>query len=245
MKGVGNEKAFDALAWRLYKAGVRPDHLTFLQVPVYILLVATVWRAEEDPLRWLLWFAILQVLVTVIDGADGILARRTGTATRRGHLLDSLFDIVGIGITIWAAAHLHPGVAQWALALLLVNFLVYLQNEIQGTKSITYTRGPVTFGLYLQTLEPETMLWGMPGLALAGILLPLGYGSILMLTRLEWRQRLWNYYQFLTAGLRREYKAVPREQRAGLPAPEPSRPPGVPEGAAPGEGDEPRRKRRK
>lgn len=225
--GVTNERAFDSLAWRFHKWGVRPDHLSFLQAPVYLAMIAVALQAHED-LRVLFWFGCLQILVIVIDGADGILARRTGTATRRGHLIDSLFDIIGIGITIWAVSILYPTVAQWALALLFVNFLVYLQNEIQGTKAVTYTRGPATIGLYLQQFYPSETLAGQPALVFAGLLLPLAFGGALMLTRLDWRKRLWNYYQFLTAGQRREYVATPREERARLRVP-----PGPPAGAAP------------
>lgn len=229
---VGDERAFDGLSWRLYKWGVRPDHISFLQVPVYILMVAVVFRVHEDPILWLTLFGALQILVVVLDGADGILARRTGTVTRRGHLLDSLFDIMGIGLTLWAVGYLHPSLAQWGFTLLVVNFMVYVQNEIQGTKSVTYTRGPATLGLYLQAFYVDATLFGKPALAFLGILLPLAYGAVLMLTRLEWRQRLWNYYQFLTAGQRRAYKATPRERRAGLVSPGLDGK-GAPAGAAP------------
>lgn len=198
---------FDALAWGFYRAGIRPIHLTFLQAPVYAAMVWVGWTAKWDP-AYLLYFALLQILVVLLDGADGILARRTGTVTRQGHLLDSVFDVLGIGVTLWVVFHIYPELSQWVILLLLVNFLVYLQNEIQGTKSITYTRGPVTVGLYFDR-------W-LPGLLLVGILLPLAVGLALMVTRVDWRRRLWNYYQFLTAGRRQEYKAVPRDARAQL-----------------------------
>lgn len=204
---MNNEKRFDALAWRLHRVGLRPDHLTFLQTPVYAGLVYSAYRAKLEP-AFLLLFAGLQLVVVLLDGMDGILARRTGTVSRRGHLLDSLFDIVGIGVTLWAVNYLYPSLGQWAFLLLFVNFLVYVQNEIQGTKAITYTRGPVTIGLLLERFYP--------GVLLVGLLLPLALGLILMVTRVEWRKRLWNWYQFLTAGRRREYKAVPRRERAAL-----------------------------
>lgn len=204
---MDDEKRFDALAWWLHKLGVRPDHLTYLQAPVYAGMVLVGYRAAAEA-AYLWAFAALQILVVILDGADGIMARRTGTATRRGHLLDSTFDVTGIGITLWVAFHLHAELAGWLLLLMFVNFLVYMQNEIQGTKSITYTRGPVTIGLILEQ-------W-YPGLLLMGILLPLAIGLALMATRVAWRKRLWNYYQFFTAGRRREYKAVPRAERAQL-----------------------------
>lgn len=205
------------MAWRLYKAGWRPDHFTWMQAPVLVLLAIVGYASKHEVDAGGSWtgllflFGALQLLIIVLDGADGILARRTGSATRRGHLLDSLFDITGIGITLFVVMHLYVEWANLAFALLLVNFLVYLQNEIQGTKSITYTRGPVTGGLYLSPFFPSAIV-----VALA---LPLAIGLILMVSRVAWRKRLWNWYQFLTAGQRQQYKAVPRPERAALPAP--------------------------
>lgn len=211
--GVGQEreKVFDSMAWWLQRHGVRPLHVTLLQGPVYAVMLYVGFRADTSAELWT--FGWLQVLATVIDGADGILARRTGTVTRRGHLWDALFDIAGIGITLWVVAVLHPALAQWLLVLLLVNFFVYLQNEIQGTKSITYTRGPVTLGLVFEQY--------FVGVLLVGVALPIFVGTLLLFTRVAWRKRFWNYYQFLTAGRRQEYKAIPKAQRSDLAGHEP------------------------
>ncbi|MBI2077121.1 MAG: CDP-alcohol phosphatidyltransferase family protein [Euryarchaeota archaeon] len=206
--GKEREKVFDALAWRLHRMGVRPDHISFLQVPVYAGMIYSAYESWRDPaVNWgLLWtFGWLQVFAFLIDGADGILARRTGQVTREGHLLDALFDIAGIGITIWAVYIHYPQLGSWLLALLLVNFFVYIQNEIQGTKSITYTRGPVTIAFVFASMYPQLLF--------IGIVLPLVLGVILIFTRVAWRKRFWSYWQFFTAGRREEYKAIPREQR--------------------------------
>lgn len=218
--GVGQEreKVFDNLAWWLHRHRVRPDHITFLQIPVYAAMMWTGFRATNDNITLIWIFGWLQVLAFLIDGADGILARRTGTVSRRGHLLDEIFDIAGIGITIWIISIHHGGKAQWLLALLVVNFLVYIQNEIQGTKSITYTRGPLTLGFVFE--------YYFPGLLAVGIALPLVFGVLLLFSRVAWRTRIWTYYQYLTAGRRREYKSTPPEERHRLAQhPPPARPP--------------------
>lgn len=206
--GTEREKIFDSLAWWLHRHGFRPDHVTFLQIPVYVAMFYAGYRAGET--RWLWAFFWLQGATLIIDGADGILARRTGTVTRHGHLLDAIFDIVGIGITLWTIQQHYPQYGSWLLGLLLINFLVYIQNEIQGTKSITYTRGPAVVAFVLQHYNPEARFM------LAGILLPLAFGTVLLFTRVAWRKRFWTYYQFLTAGRRQEYKATPRDQRIQL-----------------------------
>ena len=205
--GVGQEreKVFDNLAWFLHRHGVRPNHISFLQIPVYAAMLWTGFRAVNDNITMIWIFGWLQVLAFLIDGADGILARRTGTVSRRGHLLDEIFDIAGIGITIWIVSIHHGDKAQWLFALLMINFFVYIQNEIQGTKSITYTRGPLTIGFVFE--------YYFEGLLNIGIALPLIFGVLLLFSRVAWRKRVWTYYQYLTAGRRREYKATPKAER--------------------------------
>lgn len=208
--GVGQEreKVFDNFAWFLHRHGIRPDHVSFLQVPVYAAMLWTGFRATNDNITMIWIFGWLQVLAFLIDGADGILARRTGTVSRRGHLLDEIFDIAGIGITIWIVSIHHGAKSQWLFALLMINFFVYIQNEIQGTKSITYTRGPLTIGFVFE--------YYYPGVLMIGIALPLIVGVLLLFSRVAWRKRMWTYYQYLTAGRRREYKATPKAQRSLL-----------------------------
>jgi phosphatidylglycerophosphate synthase len=208
--GVGQEreKVFDNMAWWLHRHKIRPDHISFLQVPVYAAMIYTGFRAVNDNIAMIWIFGWLQVLAFLIDGADGILARRTGTVSRRGHLLDEIFDIAGIGITIWIVSMHHGDKSQWLFALLMINFFVYIQNEIQGTKSITYTRGPLTIGFVFE--------YYYPGVLSIGIALPLIVGVLLLFSRVAWRKRIWAYYQYFTAGLRKEYKRTPREQRESL-----------------------------
>ncbi len=208
--GVGQEreKLFDNFAWFLHRYGVRPNHVSFVQVPVYGAMIWTGLRAVPDNIAMIWIFGWLQVLAFMIDGADGILARRTGTVSRRGHLLDEIFDIAGIGITIGVVAFHYNTKAPWLFGLLMINFFVYIQNEIQGTKSITYTRGPLTIGFVFE--------YYYAGLLNIGIALPFVFGVLLLFSRVAWRKRIWTYYQYFTAGRRREYKATPKEQRGLL-----------------------------
>jgi hypothetical protein len=206
--GVGQEreKIFDSLAWWLHRHRVRPNHVSFLQIPVYAAMLYAGYYATTEAMIWI--FGWLQVLAFLIDGADGILARRTGTVSRRGHLLDEIFDIAGIGITILVVSLHFPQFTPWLFGLLMINFFVYIQNEIQGTKSITYTRGPLTIGFVFEQY--------FPGVVQIGIALPLVFGILLLFSRVSWRKRFWAYYQYLSAGRRDEYKATPRDQRAML-----------------------------
>jgi hypothetical protein len=61
-----------------------------------------------------------------------------------------------------------------------------------------------------------------------GVILPFLFGIALLFTRVGWRRRLFNWYQFLTAGRRKEYVSLPRKERSRY-APHPSRFPARPD----------------
>lgn len=171
--GLVEENVFDPLAWRLYRAGVRPNHFTFAQVPVY---AAQAWFGWHGALPW---FAAAVVFGIALDGADGIMARRTGHVTPKGRLLDALFDLLGIGVVLLVTALLHPDLGRWSLLLGAANVLVYYQNEVRGEKTVAYTRGPVLVGLLL---EPNYA--GALGI---GVGLPLAVAALILMGRLRTR----------------------------------------------------------
>lgn len=84
----------------------------FRGVLVLVVLAAVVpaLAAGGDSRTW--WVAWLGVAAWALDSLDGYVARRTGTASDRGALLDSGVD--GTLVLVLSLAHL--GVAPWALA---------------------------------------------------------------------------------------------------------------------------------
>lgn len=78
-------------------------------VVVLAALVVPALLAGDPPRTW--WVAWLGVLIWALDALDGWVARRTGTASARGALLDSGVD--GTLVLVLSLAHL-PG-APWAL----------------------------------------------------------------------------------------------------------------------------------
>jgi len=149
---AGKEGLFDryftkAARWLLAR-GVRPNHFTFLQVPVF---VAEVYAALNG-LRWL--FIGLIGLVIFLDGGDGILARVGGLQSRAGAVLDASFDTAGIAIVLWGASVFFPEAALWLALLFVGNLLLYVQNAVVGSKAVSYLRGPVLAAVAF----PQTLL---------------------------------------------------------------------------------------
>jgi CDP-diacylglycerol--glycerol-3-phosphate 3-phosphatidyltransferase len=92
------------LARPLARAGVPPSAITLagLALAVVALLPALAGRADRG--GWLLLVPLLVALSALADGLDGAVAITTGTASRRGALLDAGCDRVAeaaFGAVLW------------------------------------------------------------------------------------------------------------------------------------------------
>lgn len=132
---------FVRIAKWLLARGVHPNHLTFAQVPVFAI---EIWAALEGH-RWLFVGSIL--LIMTLDGGDGILARTGNLQSRKGAILDSTFDTLGIAIVLWGATQFFPDAEAWFLGLFLGNGLIYLQNALLEEKMVSYVRGPTILAI--------------------------------------------------------------------------------------------------
>lgn len=157
---------FSRPARYLLGKGFHPNHLTFLQLPVYTLQVI----AAQLGWRWV--FAGLIVLVVLLDAGDGILARVGRLQSKTGAALDSLFDTMGIAIVMWGAAKFFPEATTPLMLLFFANIVLFLQNALLDEKMIAYLRGPIL----LAVIVPET-LW-------AGILVPAITTGVLLVIRI-------------------------------------------------------------
>jgi len=151
-----NESAFDrtfvpAARWML-RHGVHPNHFTFLQVPVFAF---TILAAEEG---WNWPFALTILLVMVLDGGDGILARVGNLQSRTGAILDAVFDLLGIAILLWGCTLFFPHEGGWIMALLLANGLLFLQNALLGDKVVSYVRGPMVGAVAFPQALPAALV---------------------------------------------------------------------------------------
>lgn len=154
------DRRYERVARWCLDHGIRPNHLTFLQVPVF---TGMVWAAlTGEP--W--WFFGLSWFVVLLDGGDGILARVGGMQSRAGALLDAGMDTVGIAVVMWGASRFFLDWAAWVLAgLFVLNLLLYGQNQILGEKVVSYVRGPVIVPIVV----PDMLYVGLGMAGLIGL----------------------------------------------------------------------------
>jgi len=137
----------------LLSRGVHPNHLTFLQLPVFVLQIFAAVHG------WRLIFAYSTIAIIILDGGDGILARVGRLQTKAGAVLDSTFDTLGIAIVMWGATRFYPEHTSWLMFLFLGNIVLFLQNALLNAKVIAYLRGPIAVAVaYPQTLAGGLVL---------------------------------------------------------------------------------------
>ncbi len=130
------------------------NHITFSRIAVSILLLLTDAFSVS--------FFILYVYCGISDMADGVIARKTDTASQRGANLDSAADIVFVAV---CAVKIFPAIrlSYWVWIWIAVIVLIKLTNLISGfvchKKSVfLHTVSNKVTGLLLFLL-PISMQW--------------------------------------------------------------------------------------
>ncbi len=108
-----------ALVTVLARVGARPEAVVVTHFAIGLAAAALILQGERG--AWLLAAVLLQVK-TVLDNADGTLARRTGQVTELGRYLDTVLDFV-VNVTLFLALGAH---GPWLLALLALVVLTLL-----------------------------------------------------------------------------------------------------------------------
>lgn len=162
--GKARDTVFSWFAHFLSRLGVRPNHLTLAQIPVYAIMIHAGFQGR------LFAFAIWQMLIIVLDGMDGTLARQMGVQSRRGAYLDAVFDLFGIVVVMIVAIYTHMHYLVPLLALFFVNFLLYYQNYLLDEKAVSFVRGPVVLGILAEFYWPG-VLWFAIGVPLVATVL--------------------------------------------------------------------------
>lgn len=104
------------LALILRPTGISPNTVSLISGMV-VMAATLAYLGLDRPLSVLLGFA-LHLSWHVLDGADGELARLTGTATPFGELVDGVADYAGhVFLYILLAWSLEPWLGLWAYAL--------------------------------------------------------------------------------------------------------------------------------
>jgi phosphatidylglycerophosphate synthase len=169
------DEVLDMLASGMRRVGIRPNHLTLMQVPVYFFMVRA--GIQHD----LYLFGVLQLLVMALDGLDGTLARRMGIQSRAGAYLDAAFDLFGIVLVMLVAIHVQPHYSVLLMLVLVLNLLLYFQNYLLDEKAVSYVRGPIVVGIVAEGY------W--PGILLFAIWIPLIVTAVLLLVRVMRKPR--------------------------------------------------------
>lgn len=152
--------------------------LRLLLAPIFCLLLlreraSSLWTA-----------AALFALAAITDKVDGWLARRTGTVTPIGRLLDPLADKLLVALALFAFVRLGvPGVEVWMVAAIVGReVLVTALRSVAGRRGLplpvsglgkwktTFQMSFVTAVLALMSLrawmDPSPSFWKQPGDAL-------------------------------------------------------------------------------
>jgi phosphatidylglycerophosphate synthase len=175
VRGKARDEVLDFVARFLYRQGVRPNHLTLAQVPVYALMIHAGYHQR-------LWaFAILQAVVILLDGLDGTVARRMGVQSRKGAYLDAAFDLFGIVLVMVVAIWVFPEYSLILVALLVGNLLLYFQNWLLDEKAVSFVRGPIVLGLIAERQWPGVFAWA--------VLVPLAVTVLIIVVRMVVRPR--------------------------------------------------------
>ncbi len=147
-----------AVARPLARRGVRADAVTATAV----LLTATVPPLAAAGAAWPLLGAAVLVAAAVLDGVDGALAARTGTASPWGRVLDPAADRVCDTLLVLALVLL--GAPGWWGAVLVV--LTLLLESVRATAQAAGMRGPGTVSVWER---PSRVIVAAFGLGLAGL----------------------------------------------------------------------------
>jgi phosphatidylglycerophosphate synthase len=172
----------------LVRSPVTPNHLTTVRLVLGLGACAAYGSGEW---RWILLGSVLFLLATLLDHADGELARLSGKTSRIGHLYDLFADaavqvllFVAIGIGLAQAAHgpltLWLGLLAGSAVSLLFGVCQRLERRL-GAKQAGLPR-PAGFDLEdaLYLIAPVTWIgWLEHLLMAAAIAAPLFLGWLL------------------------------------------------------------------
>jgi phosphatidylglycerophosphate synthase len=148
------------------RLGLTPNHLTLIGFGIAV--VAAVAAAQQ---AWVL-AGVLLVVGGVFDLFDGALARATGTTSRLGAFMDSVFDragegVVYVGIVAGCLAATFEGGAILAAAAMAAAFMVSYARA--KSESLGFTAGTGMAAIGLAPREVRIVILTI-GLLLTGVL---------------------------------------------------------------------------
>jgi phosphatidylglycerophosphate synthase len=148
------------------RLGLTPNHLTLIGFGIAV--IAAIAAAQQ---AWVV-AGVLLVVGGVFDLFDGALARATGTASRLGAFMDSVFDRAGEGVVYVGivggclAATFEAGAILAAAAMAAAFMVSYVRAK---SESLGFTAGPGMAAIGLAPREVRIVILTF-GLLLTGVL---------------------------------------------------------------------------
>lgn len=185
----------------LARRHVRPDLVSLAGIVVSAAVPAVILLGDA----WAALAGVLAVVVGLLDGIDGAVARMDGSGSRRGRVVDALADRVSDVLLLAVPVMLGAPVALWVAAVVLTLLLEYARAsaslagagpvvvvtpwERAGRIVLVATVGLLAAGVaVLEGLDvlPEGAVSLLAGPA-AGVAVLLAAGSLLWLLAAAWR----------------------------------------------------------
>lgn len=139
----------------LARTRVAPWHVVLLHTAVGLTAAALVWGSGRAD--WV-WAAALLQLKTILDNADGGLARATGQVTEFGRYLDTVCDML-VNVALFAALAQH-GPWQGA-ALAFVSLTLMLSADFNAERLYREARAATLLGAAPTTPPPGAPAWAL------------------------------------------------------------------------------------
>lgn len=136
--------------------GLEAMHLSLAQAP---LVAAVGWLILVHRFQAA---SVVLLASLVFDLADGSYARATGTASRRGHVVDKAMDLLGIAVFVSAVLVVRPGL--W-LPLSLAGATTAVLYALGWSFDPELVTGVRAAGLVWLFVPSVTLLLWLPGIA--------------------------------------------------------------------------------
>ncbi len=123
------------------RLGIKPNHITLTGIPLSIIMFLFLINRKLAPAIFFL------VLIMIMDGLDGQLARATGQVSKLGHALDKGVDLFCIMLMLIGIAVYSPQSVVYSTSLGVVNALLFITNELKGPFFYTAARDAGFIGM--------------------------------------------------------------------------------------------------
>lgn len=178
-------KALNGVTDGLATAGVSPDTVTLLALPVALLIAVALGVGTVWPVLWLIVPAG-SVLLMAANAIDGSLARRT-IATKRGAVLNELVDRLGDVLILGSLYLIVPAGAGGAalVSVLLAEIVALIGWGALGTRALVGIMGKPDRAMIISCAAVFGFFFGLRAFTPAAVMIAVG-GLVTTAQRVIW-----------------------------------------------------------